>query len=147
MHFGVHSYKRAHDLAVLTLKSCIKQCTPYAMLLLLVPVTAMVKLPLPQLECMKQAMNCQQSVLNKLQGAMRNAASSSNPPPAPPRAVGTQLQLLQVKLYTPQHCTRQSDLEPGQLWLSRSVFDTASMSPGLSHCELSAGITSHDDMR
>lgn len=84
VQFSMHSYKGVRDLAVLTLESCMKQYPAYAMQLLPLPLAAMAKLPLPQLDLQETNNELSAEVLKKLQGAMRDAAGTGNPPSTPP---------------------------------------------------------------
>lgn len=83
VQFSMHSYKGVRDLAVLTLESCMKQYPAYAMQLLPVPLAAMAKLPLPQLDLQETNNELSAEVLKKLRGAMRDAAGSGTPPSTP----------------------------------------------------------------
>ena len=81
----MHSYKRVRDLAVLTLESCMKQYPAYAMQLLPLPLAALAKLPIPQLELHQTSQELSPEVLQQLRKAMREAAGSKGSPPSTPK--------------------------------------------------------------
>ena len=118
VQFSMHSYKGVRDLAVLTLESCMKQYPAYAMQLLPIPLAAMAKLPLPQLNLQEENSALSAEVLRKLRSAMRDAAGSGTgtPPGTPksrdPSAAGRQpencVEPFALSCTTSQICTRLS---------------------------------------
>lgn len=88
VQFSMHSYKGVRDLAVLTLESCMKQYPAYAMQLLPLPLAALAKVPIPKLDLEKAGTELSPKVLEKLRGAMKDAAGLGTPP-ATPKQGGT----------------------------------------------------------
>ena len=82
MHFGVHSYKRAHDLAVLTLK-LHKAVSTVRHVAAVSASDSNGQTAFATAGVYEASNELSAKVSNKLQGAMRNAASSSNPPSTP----------------------------------------------------------------
>lgn len=88
VHFSMHSYKGVRDLAVLTLEGCMKQYPAYAMQLLPLPLSALAKVPIPQLDLEHPGTELSPEVLKQLRGAMREAAGKGSTPAADPKSDG-----------------------------------------------------------
>ena len=77
LHCSLHSYKGVRSSAILALESCMKQFPAYIMQLLPIPLAALAKLPIPEADLTTQVSDLPPEVLQRLRGAMREAASSS----------------------------------------------------------------------
>ena len=74
----MHSYKGVREFAVLCLESCMKQYPAYAMQVLPLPLAALAKLPIPEMDLVNASPQLPAEVMKKLRGAMREAAGSSS---------------------------------------------------------------------